>query len=132
MRNHTLRTFGIILLIHIRQMEKCKNCWFHLNNEHFMQTNDVFPRRIKNVPQITLLNVKRSNRIGFIKVFSITLDLKYGLCSIIAKPALEFGCNSLFCTNINNGLKEIARLTIQCQNPDIKRFCNLSTKFCES
>ena len=82
MRDHTLRTFGIILLIHmyIRQMEKCKNCWFH----------------------------------------------------IIAKPALEFGCNSLFCTNLDNGLKEIARLTIQCQNPDIKRFCNLSTKFCES
>ena len=69
MKNHTLRTFGIILLIHIRQMKKCKNCWFHLNNEHFMQTNDVFPRRTKNVPQITLLNVTRSNRINFIKVF---------------------------------------------------------------
>ena len=55
-----------------------------------MQTKDVF-QGTRSVPQITLLNVEKLNRTYFIKVFSITLDLKYRLCSIIAKTQFEFG-----------------------------------------
>ena len=40
----------------------------HLNNEHFMQTKDVFPRGTRNVPQIIFLNVEKLNRIDFITV----------------------------------------------------------------
>ena len=51
-----------------------------------MQTKDVFLMGTRNVSQMTSLNVERLNRIGFIRVSSIALDLIYRLCSIIAKP----------------------------------------------
>ena len=60
----------------------------HLNNEHFILTKDVFPRKTMNVLQITFLNVEKLNLIGFIRVSLIALDLKYKLCSIIAKPRI--------------------------------------------
>ena len=41
-----------------------------------------------NVLQITFLNVEKLNLIGFIRVSLIALDLKYKLCSIIAKPRI--------------------------------------------
>ena len=38
-------------------------------------------------PQITfLIKCEKLNRIGFIRVYSVALDLKYRLCSVIAKP----------------------------------------------
>ena len=57
-----------------------------LNNKHFMQTKDVFPRGTRNVPQITVLNVEKLNQLGFITVSSIALDVKYRLYSITGKP----------------------------------------------
>ena len=56
------------------------NWWFHSNNEHFMQTKVVSTWGTRHVPQITFLNVKKLNRIDFITVSSIALDLKYRLC----------------------------------------------------
>ena len=32
------------------------------------------------------------------------------------ETSLEFGCNSLFCTNIDNGLWDIATVTVQSCN----------------
>ena len=57
-----------------------------LNNKHFMQTKDVFPRGTRNVPQITVLNVEKLNQLGFITVSSIALDVKYRSYSITGKP----------------------------------------------
>ena len=57
-----------------------------LNNKHFMQTKDVFPRGTRNVPQITVLNVEKLNQLGFITVSSIAQDVKYRLYSITGKP----------------------------------------------
>ena len=64
---------------------------------------------------LNFLNVEKLNRLGFIRFSSTAQDLKYRLCSIIAKTPFEIGCNSLFYTNIDNGFWDI-----QCpRNPEL-------------
>ena len=46
-------------------------------------------------------------RLSLIRFSLIALDLKDILCSF-SKTPFEFGCNSLFYTNIDNGLVEMA------------------------
>ena len=45
-----------------------------------MQTKVVSTWETRHVQQTTFLNVKKLNQIGFIRVSSIALDLKYRLC----------------------------------------------------
>ena len=68
------------------QVSRTQKLIVPLNNKHFMQTKDVFPRGTRNVPQITVLNVEKLNQLGFITVSSIALDVKYRLYSITGKP----------------------------------------------
>ena len=83
-----------------------------------MQTKDVFPRGTRNVPQIPFSNVDKLNRVRVIRVSLIVLDLKYRLCSIIAKPHSNSAAIRLFYPNISNGLWYIATVAMQRQNPE--------------
>ena len=92
---------------------------------HAAKPKDVFNGGTRNVPQITFLNFEKLNRKNFIRFSSIPLDLKYKLCSLIhSKTSLKFGCNSPFYTNIDNGLWDIATVTMQWWNPErCTQFC---------
>ena len=65
------------------------------------------------------------NRQCFIRFSPIVLDL-IGIImlyhtSTVAQTPFVFDCNSLFCSNIDKGLCDIATVPMQCRNPEFSK-----------
>ena len=77
------------------------------------------PMRTRSVPQITFLNVEKLSRIGFIRVFFSCTRFEEKFMFYLSKTPIKFGSNSLFNTNIDNGLWDMTTVTMQFRIPEL-------------